>query len=80
MVVEDPRRSFNGVRGGFGGLWSRSVDRRRARRMISWRNVQQSTARIARTFDNMAICRTFMRSVFIITIMRGDGYIARRRG
>jgi hypothetical protein len=31
--------------------------------MISWRNVQQNTARNDRIIDNMVICRTFMRSV-----------------
>jgi len=80
MVVEDPRRRFNGVRGGFGGLWSRSVDRRTARRMISWRNVQQDTARNARIIDNMLIYRTFMQSVVFITTTRRDGYIDRSRG
>ena len=30
--------------------------------MISWRNVQHNTDRIARIVDNMFIYRTFMRS------------------
>ena len=42
------------------------------------RNVQQNTARNARIIDNMAICSTFMRSVFFITPRHGDGYIDRR--
>ena len=45
------------------------------RNMISWRNVQQNTARNDRIIDNMVICGTFMRSVFFIAITRGDGYI-----
>jgi hypothetical protein len=36
--------------------------------MISWRNVQQSTDRIARTVLNIAVCRTFMRSVLTVII------------
>jgi hypothetical protein len=32
--------------------------------MISWRNVQPNTARIARTIDNVVVCRDFVRSVF----------------
>jgi hypothetical protein len=58
-VVEDPRRGFNGVRGGSGGLWSRSVDRGAARRPIFCRKVRQNTARIDRTAGNTAICRIF---------------------
>ena len=48
--------------------------------MISWRNVQQNTARNARIIDNMVICRTFMRLLFFLTTTHGDGYIDRRRG
>ena len=48
--------------------------------MISWRNVQQNTARNARIIDNMVICRTFWRSVFFVTTTHGDGYIERRWG
>jgi len=32
------------------------------RSKISWRNVQQDTARIARTVGNLAICRAFLRA------------------
>jgi len=48
--------------------------------MISWRNVQQDTARNARIIDNMLIYRTFMQSVVFITTTRRDGYIDRSRG
>ena len=46
------------------------------RSMISWRNVQQSTDRIARTLINAPVCRTFLRSVFSI-ITRVGGCIDR---
>ena len=36
--------------------------------MISWCNVQQNTARNARIIDNIVICRTFLRSVFLWVI------------
>ena len=36
--------------------------------MISWRNVQQSTDRIARTLINAPVCRTFVRSVLLWVI------------
>ena len=39
-VVEDPRRGFNGARGGLGGPWSKSADRAVARRTIFCRNVR----------------------------------------
>jgi hypothetical protein len=47
------------------------------RSMISWRNVQQSTDRIARTLINAPVCRTFLRSVFSIIITRVGGCIDR---
>ena len=28
-AIQDSRRGFNGIRGGFGGLWSKSADRER---------------------------------------------------
>jgi hypothetical protein len=45
--------------------------------MISWRNVQHNTARIARAIDNMVICRTFVRSPFTTIITRAGASIAR---
>jgi len=45
--------------------------------MIQYRKSWQNTARIARIIDNMAICSTFMRSVFFTTTTRGDGFIDR---
>jgi hypothetical protein len=42
--------------------------------MIFRRNVQQNTARIARTDFNVAVCRTFMRSVLSI-VYRSPGTI-----
>jgi hypothetical protein len=45
--------------------------------MISWRNVQQSTDRIARTVGNLAISRAFSRAVFSITTTRRDDFIDR---
>jgi hypothetical protein len=47
------------------------------RSVISWRNVQQNTARNARPIGNAAVCRTFMRSVFFVSTTHGDGYIDR---
>jgi hypothetical protein len=47
------------------------------RSIISWRNVQQNTDRIARSVVNVAICRTFVRSVFVMPTVRGDGFIDR---
>jgi hypothetical protein len=44
------------------------------RSMISWRNVQQSTDRIARTIDNVVVCRTFLRSVLFPLSMLTEGY------
>ncbi len=41
------------------------------RTMISWRNVQQSTDRIARTLLNAPFCRTFWRSALLLVIARG---------
>ena len=38
------------------------------RTMISWRNVQQSSDRIARTLINAPVCRTFLRSVSLWVI------------
>jgi hypothetical protein len=40
--------------------------------MISWRNVQQSTDRIARTFINAPVCRTFSRAVLLLVIACGQ--------
>jgi hypothetical protein len=48
--------------------------------MISRRNVQQNTDRIARNLCNVVICRTFEWSVSSITTARGDGLIDRSRG
>jgi hypothetical protein len=48
--------------------------------MIQYRKSWQNTARNARIIDNMAFCRTFLRSVFFVTTTLGDGYIDRRRG
>jgi hypothetical protein len=76
-VVEDPRSGLNAVRGGFGGPWSKSADRAVARRTIFCRNVQQNTARIARTAGNVAFCRTFLRSVFTVISTCADGFVAR---
>jgi hypothetical protein len=45
--------------------------------MIQYRNTWQNTACIARTIGNAAVCRTFMRSVFFITTMHGEGFIDR---
>ena len=45
--------------------------------MISWRNVQQSTARIARILINAPFCRIFLRSVLTAIITRVGGSIAR---
>ena len=45
--------------------------------MIQYRKTWQNTARIARIIDNMAICRTFMRSILHYAIDRGDGFIDR---
>jgi hypothetical protein len=47
------------------------------RSMISRHKIQQNTARIARTIGNVAVCRTFVRSVFFITTRHGDGFIDR---
>ena len=44
------------------------VDRRAARRTIFCRNVRQNSARIARTVFNVAVCRTFLRSVLLWVI------------
>ena len=64
-AVETLRRGFNGVRGGFGGPWSKSADRVAARRTIFCRNVRQSTDRIARTAMNVVICGYFVRSIML---------------
>jgi hypothetical protein len=48
--------------------------------MIQYRKTWQNTARIARTVLNVAVCRTFMRSLFFITTTRRDDFIDRRRG
>jgi hypothetical protein len=40
--------------------------------MISWRNVQQSSDRIARTLINAPVCRTFLRSVSLWVIDRQE--------
>ena len=45
-----------------------------ARRTISCRNVWRNTAR---TTGIAAVCRTFMRSIFFITVTHGDGFIER---
>ena len=45
--------------------------------MIQSRKTWQSTARIARTVLNVAVCRTFMRSVLTVIITRVGGSIAR---
>ena len=45
--------------------------------MISRHKIQQNTDRIARTVFNMFICRTFVRSVFTVTITRAGSSIAR---
>ena len=45
--------------------------------MIQFRKNWQNTARIARIIDNMVICRTFVRSVFTVTITRAGSSIAR---
>lgn len=47
------------------------------RGMMARRKTQQITARIARTLLNVAVCRTFLRAVFFITTMHGDGFIDR---
>jgi hypothetical protein len=45
--------------------------------MIFRHKIQQNTDRIARTVLNVAVCRTFMQSVFSITTTHRDGYIDR---
>ena len=41
--------------------------------MIQYRKSWQNTARIARAIGNAVVCRTFLRSVFIVIINRvGD--------
>jgi hypothetical protein len=45
--------------------------------MIQYRKTWQNTARIARIIVNAAVCRTFLRSVFFMITMHGDGFIAR---
>jgi hypothetical protein len=45
--------------------------------MISRHKIQQNTARNDRTVLNVAVCRTFMRSVFFVTTTHRDGYIDR---
>jgi hypothetical protein len=47
------------------------------RSMISWRNVQQSTDRIARIVFNVAVCRSFLRAVWLLVIDRQSMVIAR---
>ena len=50
--------------------------RRRTREWIGRRTLsqnQQNTARTARIIDNMAICRTFVQSVFTVIITRVGG-------
>jgi hypothetical protein len=54
-----------------------STDRAVARRTIFCRNVRQNTARIARTIDNVVVCRDFARSVFTIIIINVGDSIAR---
>ena len=51
-----------------------------ARTMISQHITQLNTARSARITVNIAICRTFMRSVFFVTTTRGEDLIDRSRG
>jgi hypothetical protein len=45
--------------------------------MISHHNTHQNTARIARTAVNVAVCRTFSRSVLTSISTRAVGFIAR---
>jgi hypothetical protein len=40
--------------------------------MISRHKIQQNTARIARAVLNVAVCRTFLRSVFTVITRVGD--------
>jgi hypothetical protein len=44
------------------------------RTMISWRNVQQSSDRIARIILNVTVCRVFLRSILSI-VYRPPGII-----
>jgi hypothetical protein len=41
-----------------------------AQRLTSYYNIQQNTARIARTVVDRAICRTFSRAVLLLEIDR----------
>jgi hypothetical protein len=50
---------------------------RTVRSMILRHKTQQNTARIARIIVNVAICRTFLRSVLTVIITRVGGSIAR---
>jgi hypothetical protein len=62
------------------GLWRAMVEVGRSgavRSMISRHKIQQNTDRIARTVLNVAVCRTFLRSVLATITARGDGFIAR---
>jgi hypothetical protein len=48
-----------------------------AQRLTSYYNIQQNTDRTARTTVSIAICRTFVRSVFTLIITRVGDSITR---
>jgi hypothetical protein len=49
------------------------------RATIRYPKTSQNTARIARIAVNVAICRSFVRSILPWVIDRSDGFIAHRR-
>jgi hypothetical protein len=77
LFVEDPLLGYIDIQDDFVSTWlwlKRSVG---GAALSKWS--QQNTARSDRATGIAAICRTFMRSVFFMTITRGNGFIDRNR-